>query len=101
MKTVNRILDITKKLFHESWLFTLIIITLMTFNLFVLKISLIDGKLGDINHDGEVSITDAVIVNRALNGKVQAIDYKYADMDGDKQITQQDLKLIEDIILGR
>ena len=58
--------------------------------------------LGDINRDGEVSISDLVIVNRQVNGKNDlAYDLRCADMDNDGHITEADVSMIEDIILGR
>ena len=83
-------------------------ISVILFILYVLFISVylfvadVPGISGDINHDGEVSISDLVIVNRYVNGKeTKAYDLRWADMDGDGDITLVDVATIEDIILGR
>lgn len=56
---------------------------------------------GDLDGDGQVSISDLSAVNQAVNGNVTFTEdeRKRADVDGDGRITQQDVQLIQDYIL--
>jgi hypothetical protein len=57
-----------------------------------------DYKLGDVNGDGEVDITDAMqAVQDAQNGKYDV----RADINGDGKVTITDAQLIIDKILGK
>ena len=57
-----------------------------------------DYKLGDINGDGEVNITDAMqVAQDAQSGKYDV----RADINGDGQVTITDAQLIIDKILGK
>ena len=57
---------------------------------------------GDVNGDGEVSITDVVIlVNKILNKEVDTFNMRAADLNGDDQITITDAVSLVNIILGR
>ena len=59
-------------------------------------------KKGDINKDGNITITDLVIVNRAtIKGKEKQFNYKLGDMDNDKEITKKDVQIINNIILNK
>ena len=58
--------------------------------------------LGDVNSDGEVSITDVVtLVNKILNKKVDTFNIRAADLNGDDQITITDAVSLVNITLGR
>ena len=55
---------------------------------------------GDINHDGEVTITDVtLLVNNILNNSKETIDLCIADMNGDEEITITDVTLLVNTIL--
>lgn len=57
---------------------------------------------GDVNGDGEVSITDVVtLVNKILNKEVDTFNMRAADLNGDNQITITDAVSLVNIILGR
>jgi hypothetical protein len=58
---------------------------------------------GDVDCDGEVSITDLVLVNRYVLGKEDFSNFQRdcADVNRDGEVTQADVEIISDIILGR
>ena len=59
-------------------------------------------KLGDINLDGDVTITDAVMLNKYLVGSVTLSEasQKNADCDKDGKLTSSDTLVILDYVVG-
>ena len=55
-----------------------------------------DYKLGDVNGDGEVNVTDAMLAVQAIG-----TDNEQADIDNDGQVTVTDATLIINHILGK
>lgn len=58
---------------------------------------------GDINADGKVSVSDAVLLQKYLinAGKLTTTQAKRADLNGDKNITASDLTLLKRILLAK
>ena len=57
--------------------------------------------LGDVNHDGEVSVTDVDILVRVILGQsVEVFFEEQADMNGDGNISVADVMSIVEIILA-
>lgn len=59
--------------------------------------------LGDVNGDGEVTARDALMVMRAVNGKVNLTETqkKAADVVADGEITARDALLIQKVVNGK
>ena len=65
-------------------------------------ISTASTRMGDVNFDKKVELTDALLVVDYVLGKVSPnFHFKYADMDGNKAIEITDALRIVDIVLGR
>ncbi|WP_158577806.1 MULTISPECIES: dockerin type I repeat-containing protein [Eubacterium] len=62
-----------------------------------------DVMLGDVNGDGEVTARDALMVMRAVNGKVNLTETqkKAADVVADGEITARDALLIQKVVNGK
>lgn len=58
-------------------------------------------SLGDVNHDGEVNMTDAILVMDKYLGKPVELDEDFADMNFDGKITMADANAIVNIALGK
>ena len=57
--------------------------------------------VGDVNHDGEVDITDVLCVVDYILGKpLEGFDVSAADLNQDAAIDISDVLLIVDLILG-
>ncbi len=62
----------------------------------------VDPTIGDATDDGEVTISDLVYVIEMINREIHSgADISLYDLDGDGQITREDVLGIADIILGR
>lgn len=62
----------------------------------------VDPTIGDATDDGEVTISDLVYVIDMINREIHSgADISLYDLDGDGQITREDVLGIADIILGR
>ena len=56
---------------------------------------------GDVNMDGEVSISDVTaLIDYLLCGDASAIDMVAADVNGDEEVTIADVTALIDILLG-
>ncbi len=57
-----------------------------------------NSMLGDVNEDGRITIADAVILLRQINGAAQApntiVNLYASDVNGDNQLTAEDVQLI-------
>lgn len=61
----------------------------------------VTAKMGDVNSDGEISITDAVaIVNHILGVPSDSFNVDVADLSGDGSISITDVVIVINIILG-
>lgn len=73
-------------------------------NILVANMKLTDGKKlipGDVNGDGEVKITDAVILHRYIAGGWNVeIDSSVADVDKNRVINIKDVVLLRRYIAG-
>ena len=59
-------------------------------------------KRGDVNNDGEINLTDALmIINYILDRVDPRFIYVNADMDGDHEVLINDALIIINYILGR
>lgn len=62
----------------------------------------VTAKMGDVNSDGEISITDAVaIVNHILGVPSDSFNVDVADLSGDGSISITDVVIVINIILGQ
>ena len=61
----------------------------------------IEYKMGDVNVDGEVTVTDVMLtVNHIMGQDDEAFHSKYADINQDGEINVTDVMLIVGIILN-
>ncbi len=59
-------------------------------------------RMGDVNFDKEVDLTDALLIVDYVLGKISPdFHAKYADMDKNKEIELNDALMIIDIVLGK
>ena len=62
----------------------------------------VDPTIGDANEDGGVSVSDlAYVVHVIMEELAQGADISLYDINGDGEITNEDVKGIADLILGR
>lgn len=60
------------------------------------------AKLGDVNHDEAIDVTDAVlIIDHILMKTPQGFDASVADVNGDGGIDVTDVVMVIDVILGK
>ena len=60
------------------------------------------GKIGDVNNDGTIDVTDAVlIIDEILMKNPQNFDAAMADVNGDGEIDVTDVVMVIDAILGK
>ena len=59
-------------------------------------------KVGDVNGDGKIDITDVTLLANILTGKVKPTVGQLiaADVDGNKYVDENDMKMIISYILG-
>lgn len=62
----------------------------------------VQGKMGDVNNDGAIDVTDAVlIIDHILMKNPQNFDASLADVNGDGDIDVTDVVTVIDVILGK
>jgi hypothetical protein len=58
-------------------------------------------KKGDVNNDGEVSISDVTtLIDYLLSGNIEDINPQAADVDGNNDISISDVTALIDMLLG-
>ena len=74
-----------------------------TGNLFYISLSVENqGKMGDVNGDGVIDISDVLcVVDYILGKKVEPFDRSVADLNTDNAIDISDVLLLVDMILGK
>ena len=77
-----------------KFLLTLVFISIFTLNG---KVDAVSQILGDVNLDGEIDISDALLVSRYAEGltKLSKQALKNADVNLDGKLTQADIDLIQ------
>ncbi len=61
-----------------------------------------DGKLGDIDADGDIDVADYILVKRAVlkNYTLSDAQFDVADVDGDNDVDAADYVLVKRMVLG-
>jgi hypothetical protein len=67
----------------------------------VSKVVLAEGILGDVNHDGRVTIADVTSLVNIILGTSASSDNNKADVNGDGRVTIADVTSLVNIILGK
>ena len=67
----------------------------------VSKVVLAEGILGDVNHDGRVTIADVTSLVNIILGTSASSDKNKADVNGDGRVTIADVTSLVNIILGK
>ena len=64
--------------------------------------AVVQGKMGDVNHDDVIDVTDAVlIIDHILMKNPSNFDATLADVNGDSEIDVTDVVTVIDVILGK
>ena len=73
---------------------------LLTFLFFIMAAGALAQKKGDVNGDGIVNVADIIVVSNYLqNTQTGSINMSAANVDGDNQVTVNDIVGILKIIL--
>lgn len=60
-----------------------------------------DIKLGDVNYDGEVNISDMVALKKYLQNSSTAIRTENADLNSDNKVDNSDLEVLKNVLAGK
>lgn len=73
---------------------------LFNFNWFTFVKGTTDGKLGDLNFDGQINVMDFVLMKKYLLGTETLKNPKLADLDGNGKVDVIDYSLLKKYLLG-
>lgn len=62
---------------------------------------MINGKRGDVNHDGEINLSDAnAVIDVVINNNVSKLTFNASDVNGDGEVNLIDLNTLIELILN-